>query len=106
MGKWHTTGHQWWCNLFKHFLVADCYNFVLSDFSGPFRLMLYPVNIWAVELVQDAALRWLHGFNPAWDYRGCAGARFNGAICLEMWPEWLLVGLVFECVYWPLFSSV
>jgi hypothetical protein len=34
------------------------------------RIVLFPFNIWALELLQGFSLRCIFGFNPAWEYHG------------------------------------
>ncbi len=34
------------------------------------RIVLFPLNIWALELLEGFSLRCIFGFNPAWEYHG------------------------------------
>jgi hypothetical protein len=34
------------------------------------RVVLFPLNIWALELLEGFSLRCIFGFNPAWEYHG------------------------------------
>lgn len=58
------------------------------------RTLCFPFNIWILEIIQDRILRFLYGFNPAWDYTGAPGSRFGGAINLAHWKLWIALGTV------------
>jgi len=49
-----------------------------------------------MEIVQDKILRLVHGRNPAWDYLAERWSALNGVVDLAMWPEWLVLGILFE----------
>lgn len=58
------------------------------------RILLFPVNIWLLEIIQDRIMKWLMGFNPAWNYTGAPGSRFDGAINLAHWKLWIILGCI------------
>ena len=69
---------------------------------GLARALLFPLNIWALEIVEGYALIYLYGYNPAWEYRG-DDALFHGTIKLSYWRYWLPMGLVLEYLLWNSF---
>jgi len=67
---------------------------ILQNISALVRTMCFPFNIWLLEIVQNWILRFLYGFNPAWDYTGAPGSRFGGAINVAHWKLWVALGTV------------
>merc|ERR1712137_865288 len=58
------------------------------------RISLFPINIWLLEIIQDGIMKLLLGFNPAWNYSGCKGSMFGGAINLNHWKLWIILGVL------------
>lgn len=64
------------------------------DFLIVFRILLFPFNIWLLEIVQHEVFTFLFGFNPAWDYTGAPGSRCDGAINLAHCKLWVFLGVL------------
>ncbi|RKP25927.1 hypothetical protein SYNPS1DRAFT_28358 [Syncephalis pseudoplumigaleata] len=94
--KGHTTVHQFICNVIYTPILLDVY--VDAVPYWPLRVLLFPLNIWLLELVQGYVLIYLHGYNPAWTYYG-KDAYFHGNIKLSYWPFWIALGGAVELAY-------
>lgn len=66
------------------------------------RIALFPLNIWTLEFVQDAVMKAMMGFNPAWDYTGDSGSLLGGAINYHHWRLWIALGIICECFSVPM----
>lgn len=64
--------------------------------------LLGPLQIWLLEVVEDFVLKVIFGHNTAWSYVGERTAWCGGAIKLNMWPLWMMLGVVLEVSYAPL----
>lgn len=97
-----STFAQFWNNVWSHWFISDLY-FVhtMSGTSAIFRILLYPLVIWVLEIVQSQVIIFVYGRNVAWDYSGHKLARLNGSIHLGMWPEWMLLACAMEFIYYP-----
>ena len=64
-----------------------------------FRLLLYPVFVWIIDVIWGALL--YHGFNEtrAWHYRG-RWAYLNGFIRLDFYLPWIGLGALAELIFW------
>ena len=102
-------GHSTWAMLPGSMLgglyfLEPCY-FYCRPFADPawnlaLRLALWPVVIWAIELVWGAFLYYGCNGTRAWHYQG-ATARCNGFIKLSYYPYWLILGIAVEAwLYW------
>ena len=54
------------------------------------RVLLFPVGVWAFELVLGTCLVWMYGCNRAWTYSHGRHA------CISCAPRWLGVGVFLE----------
>ncbi|KAF8936234.1 hypothetical protein BGZ58_004436 [Dissophora ornata] len=64
----HTTIHQYIMNVFYiPFLIHGYHALIHSTFL---RVLLFPLNIWLLEIIQGYTLIYLIGYNAAWTYRG------------------------------------
>lgn len=66
----------------------------IIDILIVFRIILFPFNIWLLEIVQHEVLKFIFGFNPAWDYTGAPGSRCDGAINLSHAKLWVFLGIL------------
>jgi len=62
------------------------------------RVILYPINIWTLEVVAGYILIFIFGYNPAWEYFG-KYAYFSGNIKLDYAVPWIILGLFVEIVF-------
>mmetsp|Transcript_37560 Transcript_37560/g.61067 ORF Transcript_37560/g.61067 Transcript_37560/m.61067 type:complete len:218 (+) Transcript_37560:94-747(+) len=92
----HTTFAQFWANiLYCPVLLFTYKRWVQSKYL---RVLLYPLNIWLLELVVGYSLTFLFGRNIAWFYPE-GDARFDGNIRLKYAVVWWALGVVIELAW-------
>lgn len=92
----HTTWPQFWCNCATLWLFIDIY---MSNIQSAFlRILLFPLNIWILEILEGYFLIFLYGRNVAWTYEG-SDAFFHGNIKLSYWKYWMLLSSCLEVIY-------
>ncbi|KAG0275428.1 hypothetical protein BGZ95_008808 [Linnemannia exigua] len=94
----HTTVHQYIMNVFYIPLLIHGYHALIG--STALRILLFPINIWLLEMIQGYTLIYLIGYNAAWTYRGY-DAFFHGTIKLWYVHHWLMMGAVLELIVLP-----
>ncbi|KAG0050511.1 hypothetical protein BGZ83_004708 [Gryganskiella cystojenkinii] len=94
----HTTVHQYIMNVFYIPILLHGYHALVS--STFFRILLFPLNIWVLEMIQGYTIIFLLGYNPAWVYRG-KDALFHGTIKLWYVHYWYLMGAALELFIIP-----
>lgn len=70
-----------------------------------FRILLWPINIWVLEVIEGYILILLYGYNPAWTYYG-SDVFFSGNVKLGYFKFWLPMGVFMEFWGWNLLLSV
>lgn len=89
--KGFTTFAQWWANVVYAPVLLHGY-WRLVPPSAWLRVLCFPLNVWALEIVQGYGLAFVYGGkNPAWHYSD-RWALFDGHITLSHWNLWLLLG--------------
>lgn len=97
--KGHTTPHQWFANVLTLPFLLDAY---FAYITSPWlRILLWPINIWTLEVVQGYSFIYLYGYNPAWMYFG-SDALFHGNVKLGYWVFWLPMGVFMQYLGWDL----
>ena len=92
----HTTWPQFWCNTATLWLFIDYY---MQSIPSPIiRLVLFPINIWLLEVIEGYFLIFLYGRNVAWTYEG-SDAFFSGNVKLSYWKYWLMLSGCLEIGY-------
>ncbi|KAF9972435.1 hypothetical protein BGZ73_004438 [Actinomortierella ambigua] len=76
----HTTIHQFVMNVFYIPILVHGYHAVIHNTY--LRILLFPFNIWLLEIIQGYTLMYLLGYNAAWTYRG------------EFDPSWISFAMV------------
>jgi len=72
------------------------WNFIVNVWL---RLLMFPFVLWLWELVADRCLKSLYNsHNPAWNYSYSKYSMFSGAIRLDFYFYWLLMGVSLELV--------
>ena len=61
--------------------------------------MLFPLNIWVMEIIQGYGLVWIFGRNVAWSYKGYPDAMFHGNIRTNYLIPWMGLGLGLELLW-------
>ncbi|KAI8873572.1 hypothetical protein GQ42DRAFT_25776 [Ramicandelaber brevisporus] len=95
--KGHTTLQQFVCNVLYIPVVADLY-FAIVPKSLIWRTLLWPINIWVLEVIQGYVMVYLYGYNPAWSYRG-PFTYFHGNIRIGHGLFWIPMGLAVSLIY-------
>lgn len=95
--RWFTTWQQFFVNVLWLPVTLCLYNAWLAE-SVWVRLLLYPVNLWAHEVITGYYLHWALGENRAWLYEG-PWTYFRGQISLVCAPRWWVVGCLQEIGY-------
>ncbi|KAG0325846.1 hypothetical protein BGZ99_000112 [Dissophora globulifera] len=85
----HTTIHQYIMNVFYIPILIHGYHALIG--STWVRILLFPINIWVLEIIQGYTLIFLIGYD----------AFFHGNIKLWYIHYWLLMGAALELVVLP-----
>lgn len=64
-----------------------------------FRILLFPIVIWLIEIVWGALLFYGCNGTRAWHYKG-KWARLNGFVRLDYFIPWLGLGALMELLFW------
>ncbi|KAF9584954.1 hypothetical protein BGW38_004500 [Lunasporangiospora selenospora] len=94
----HTTVEQYVMNVFYIPILIQGYRALIP--SVFWRIALFPINIWVLEIIQGYTQIFLFGYNAAWVYRGY-DALFHGTIKLWYVHHWLMMGAALELVVCP-----
>ncbi|KAF9438910.1 hypothetical protein BGZ76_003270 [Entomortierella beljakovae] len=94
----HTTVHQYIMNVFYIPILIQGFHALITPTW--LRVLLFPINIWVLEIIQGYTLIYLIGYNAAWSYRGY-DAFFHGNIKLAYVHYWLMMGAGLELVVLP-----
>ncbi|KAL1525005.1 hypothetical protein AB1Y20_019881 [Prymnesium parvum] len=73
-------------------ILLDLYGALLGD-NVLCYILLFPANVWLLEVVVGHAIIWLHGHNVAWCYADYSDAFFNDCARLGHAPAWLALGV-------------
>eukprot|EP00389_Voromonas_pontica_P016424 GDKH01025669.1.p1 GENE.GDKH01025669.1~~GDKH01025669.1.p1 ORF type:complete len:212 (+),score=13.76 GDKH01025669.1:168-803(+) len=95
----HTTLAQFWGNVICLPVCLLYYHYFFRD--PVWRICLFPLNIWALELVQGYFFLAFFGRNVAWHYVGW-DALFNGNIRLAYAIPWMGLGVIIEVGFAPI----
>ncbi|KAF9159520.1 hypothetical protein DFQ26_006428 [Actinomortierella ambigua] len=94
----HTTVHQFVMNIFYIPILVHGYHALIHNIY--LRILLFPLNIWFLEIIEGYTIIYLLGYNAAWIYRG-KDALFHGTIKLWYVHHWVMFGAVLELVIMP-----
>ena len=92
----HTTWAQFVCNILYVPVLLVTYRHVVENFW--YRVILFPINIWLLEIIQGYSLMFLAGRNLAWFY-DTSDAMFHGNIRLYYAFVWWPFGFVVESLW-------
>ncbi|OQS00838.1 hypothetical protein ACHHYP_02233 [Achlya hypogyna] len=91
----HTTWAQFWANVL--YTPALLYTYREWVTHPVLRVVLFPFNIWLLEIIEGYALMLIFGRNIAWTYP-TKDAYFHENIRLGFAPLWFLLGLALEVI--------
>jgi len=98
-GRPYTSLAQFVANLLYVPVLLDTYGALLAARGPLLYALLFPLNVWLLELIVGHAIAWLHGRNVAWCYADYADAFGNGCARLGHAPAWLALGAVCYVAY-------
>eukprot|EP00455_Lapot_gusevi_P007659 TRINITY_DN13268_c0_g1_i1.p1 TRINITY_DN13268_c0_g1~~TRINITY_DN13268_c0_g1_i1.p1 ORF type:complete len:174 (-),score=26.21 TRINITY_DN13268_c0_g1_i1:132-653(-) len=101
--KGFTSFAQFWVNVLFVPIFVDCYYDWLLPNSFWLQVILFPINIWTLEIVEGYFITWFYGRNVAWFYTDNL-AFFHGNISLHHGKLWLLLGF-FSSLFYPLLRA-
>mmetsp|Transcript_1070 Transcript_1070/g.2009 ORF Transcript_1070/g.2009 Transcript_1070/m.2009 type:complete len:209 (+) Transcript_1070:21-647(+) len=97
-GRAYTSMAQFVANLLYVPVLADSYGYVLE--GNPFwYILLFPLNIWLLEIVQGAVISFIFGHNVAWCYADYADELCFGFIRVGHAIWWWSLGAVLFVAY-------
>lgn len=94
-----TTWVQFWINVLWCPIFIGFYRDLIT--YSFLRVIMFPLNIWMLEIIQGYWLIWMFGRNIAWTYKDLDDAMFHGNIRLNYLFPWLLLGLGVEVGWDP-----
>lgn len=92
----HSSYAQFWSNVIFTPLILFLYRAMVPN--PVLRILLYPINIWLLEIVEGYIIMFLFGRNVAWEYRG-ADAYCHGNIKLGYTAPWVGLGMAVELAW-------
>lgn len=96
-GKAYTSLAQFLANVVYMPVLVDLYGHFLQN--PIFYVLLFPANIWLLEIVQGTAIHWIYGRNVAWCYADYADELFGGLIRLGHAIWWWGLGAALWLFY-------
>ena len=103
-GEAFTSFAQFWGNLLYTPVLLDGYWWLLAPQQrgvpgAALYVLLFPLNVWLLEIVLDRVFIAVYGRNVAWCYCTSADHGCGGAVRLGHGVFWLMLGLACLCVY-------
>ena len=94
-GRFYSTIQQFFMSLLGSPIFIALYWSLIMDTW--LRLLLFPFVIWIWEILADRCLKSLYNsHNPAWNYSYSKYSMFSGAIRIDFYFYWLLMGTILE----------
>ena len=97
-GASYTSLAQCWCNLLYVPVLLDLYGWVFGH-SFALYLLLFPINVWVMEVVMERLIVLVHGRNVAWSYLDYADELLHGCVRLGHGVFWLVLGVIAFFMY-------
>lgn len=97
-GKAYTSLAQFLGNVLYMPVLVDVYGDFFQS-SPTLYVLLFPVNIWLLEIIQGIAIRWIWGRNVAWCYADYADELLGGLIRIGHALWWWGLGLLLWFFY-------
>lgn len=98
-GRAYTSFAQFWANLLYLPILLDGYFALIG--SPLLCTLLFPFNVWLLEIVEGHLIIWIYGHNVAWCYLDYDDCYCNGCIRLGHAIFWIGLGAT-VCVIYPL----
>jgi len=103
-GKSYTSFAQFWGNLLYVPILLDLYGYLLGHLPLPY-IVLFPFNIYLLEIVEGTLITWAYGRNVAWCYSDYSDCFWNDCCRWGHGPFWL--GLGAKCfLLYPILQSL
>jgi hypothetical protein len=100
-GKAYTSFAQYFGNLIYVPILLDGYGFLFYH-NKYIYVLLFPFNIWLLEIVLDNIFQAIYGRNVAWCYHSYKDSKLNGIIRIGHGKFWVLLGIACYIIYPPL----
>ena len=97
-GKAYTSFAQYFGNLVYVPILLDIYAHYLY-YNKYFYVLLFPINIWLLEIILDGIFQLIYGRNVAWCYHSYDDSKLNGIIRIGHGKFWILLGIVCYLMY-------
>lgn len=97
-GKAYTSFAQYFGNLIYVPVLLDGYGFLFYHNKFMY-VLLFPFNIWLLEIVLDCIFQVLYGRNVAWCYHSYNDSKLNGIIRIGHGKFWILLGIACYIIY-------
>lgn len=94
----HSSFAQFWANVLFAPMLLFWYRSLLPN--NILRVVLFPLNVWWLEIVEGYIIMFFFGRNVAWEYRG-QDALFHGNIKMQYAILWTGLGLLVELLWDP-----
>ena len=96
----HSSFAQFWSNVVFCPMVLFFYRSLVT--TSVWRILLFPLNIWMLEIIEGYIIMFIFGKNIAWEYRG-SDAFCHGNIKIHYAAPWIALGIVVEFVWEDIF---
>lgn len=96
-----TSFAQFYGNLLYTPILLDFYGYVFHKYITLY-ILLFPFNIWILEIILDILFNLLYGRNVAWCYHEYNDSKINGVIRIGHGKFWIFLGIICYFFYPPL----
>lgn len=100
----YTSFEQFWGNLLYVPVLLEVYGYYLGENPVAY-ILLFPMNIWILEVVEGGLLMWVYGRHVAWNYSDYSDCFCFDCCRLGHAPFWLGLGAACYFAY-PMLQSV
>jgi hypothetical protein len=91
--------NRFWANVFYSPILLELYRtHLFPDSPYYIRILLFPMNVWVLEIIEGYVIIFIFGRNVAWEYKGW-DSYFHGNIKLQYVVNWLGMGVAVELFY-------
>lgn len=98
----HSSFAQFWSNIIFAPAILYLYRHIVP--TPIIRVLLFPVNIWLLEICEGYIIMFIFGRNVAWEYRG-PDSFCHGNIKMQYFLPWLGLGLFVEVTWDSIFET-
>ena len=85
--------------MFAHGMFYKYWTLQYPNLAQYFYVLLFPINIWLLEIILDGIFQLIYGRNVAWCYHPYDDSKLNGIIRIGHGKFWILLGIVCYLMY-------